>query len=44
MEKQDKEPKKPYKAPQLIVHGTIQAITQNVGTKNADGITGSSVG
>ena len=35
--------KTPYEPPKLVVHGTVEEITGNVGTKGSDGITGSTV-
>jgi hypothetical protein len=37
------QPKKPYAAPHLTVHGTVENITGNIGLKNTDGLTGSSL-
>lgn len=37
-------PRKPYRTPTLTVHGTVEQITLNVGTKGTDAITGSSIG
>jgi len=36
-----REPKQPYAKPQLAVHGSIEQLTTNIGTKGADGLTGS---
>lgn len=33
--------KEEYVTPELIVHGTVQELTQAIGLKGADGITGS---
>jgi hypothetical protein len=39
----EKQCKKQYQTPQLIIHGTIQKITGNVGFKGSDTRAGSSV-
>lgn len=35
--------RRPYTAPQLTVHGTVEKITANIGTKGTDGLTGSTL-
>jgi hypothetical protein len=35
-----KQPKKPYQTPQLILHGTIEKITGGTRAGRADGMTG----
>jgi asparagine synthase (glutamine-hydrolysing) len=37
------EVKKPYVTPELTVHGTVEEITKNIGTKGSDGLTGSTL-
>ena len=37
------EAKKPYATPELTVHGTVEEITKNIGTKGSDGLTGSTL-
>jgi len=39
-ERAERPPKKPYAPPQLVVHGTIQDITKNLGGAGADGALG----
>ncbi len=36
-------PRKSYSTPVLIVHGTVEEITKNLGTKGSDGLLGSRV-
>jgi asparagine synthase (glutamine-hydrolysing) len=38
------EPKSGYATPELTVHGSVETITGNIGTKGTDGLTGSSIG
>jgi len=33
----------PYEPPKLVVHGTVEEITQNAGEKGADAIIGSNL-
>ena len=35
------EPKKSYKSPELMVHGTVGQITKDLGTVPTDGVLGS---
>lgn len=35
------QPKKPYHTPELTVHGTVEQITQALGSGMKDGLTGS---
>ncbi|MBI3351137.1 MAG: lasso RiPP family leader peptide-containing protein [Nitrospirae bacterium] len=37
------EPRKPYTAPALVVYGTVEKLTQNIGTTGTDGLTGSTL-
>ncbi|MDQ6771359.1 MAG: hypothetical protein M3Z54_15430 [Gemmatimonadota bacterium] len=37
-------PKRVYAEPKLTVHGNVEDITKNIGLKNTDGLTGSSIG
>ena len=39
--KADEQPKQPYEAPRLIVHGTVETITGDLGVSVSDGITAS---
>jgi len=38
------EPKRSYATPELTVHGSVEKITGNIGTKGSDGLTGSTIG
>lgn len=40
-ERGDRPPKKPYSSPRLIIHGTVQEITKNLGGAGDDGPFGS---
>jgi hypothetical protein len=37
------EPKKPYVAPKLIKHGSVEQITQALGSGTKDGLSGSAI-
>jgi hypothetical protein len=42
-EGEDRLPKKPYAAPQLTVHGTVQELTKALAPAGNDGVTGQSL-
>jgi len=39
----EKRGRKPYRPPEIRVHGTVETITGNLGSTNTDGVIGSSL-